>query len=229
MIPEEITEQDETSDSEYEATASAEESTSESSYDTAPARSTPHHTRTPSQKSLLTMPIHDGMREFFFLQAFCVKMKLSRLFGVTPDLTPPTDVLWKRAHQQKVVFHDYHDWLTEKVSEVFGSWKDEDGAMPTHGRVTIPGGPHPIHDDDLDFVYTRPDRAPSPERFGYAGFEEMEALDLGGDPIMPSSIATNPEPLYTRKPANMQDLRRKKRRSKKKKRSSKKKRSRRKR
>merc|ERR1719499_2804825 len=222
MIPEEITEQDETSDSEYEATASAEESTSESSYDTAPARSTPHHTRTPSQKSLLTMPIHDGMREFFFLQAFCVKIKLSRLFGVTPDLTPPTNVLWKKAHSQKVMFHDYYDFLVEQLGDVYGYWQGDDGRMPQHGRVTIPGGPHPIHDTDLDFVYTTPDRPPSPDRYGYAGFEEMEALDLGMDPIMPASIPTNPLPLYER----VENTKRKKQKKSSKKRRSKKKKKR---
>merc|ERR1712048_1407621 len=132
------------------------------------------------------MPIHDGMREFFFLTAFCVKMKLSRLFNVTPDLTPPTPVLWKRAHQQKVMFHDYYDWLVEKVGEVMDSWVDEEGAVPTNGRVIMSGGPHPLFDNDLDFAYTTPDRAPSPEMFGYEGMESMDALDLGMEPVMPS-------------------------------------------
>jgi len=219
MLPEEVTEMD--SDSETHSSryfASASDTSEESSMPPTPKEA--DHARTRSQLSLLTMPVHDGMREFFYLLAFCVKMKLSRLFGVTPDLTPPTHVLWKRAHQQKVMFHDYHDWLTEKISEVYGSWREEEGAMPTHGRVTIPGGPHPIHDDDLDYVYTTPARPPSPEHFGYAGFEEMEALDLGNDPIMPSSIPTDPKPLYTSRPGSpsLRTLKRKKRTKKKKKR-----------
>merc|ERR1719499_2071719 len=175
------------------------------------------HARTRSQMSLLTMPIHDGMREFFYLLAFCVKMKLSRLFGVTPDLCPPTHVLWKRAHQQKVMFHDYHDWLVERLSEVFDSWRDEEGAQPTHGRVTVPGGPHPLFDTDLDFVYTTPERPPSPERFGFEGFEEFDALDLGMDPVTPMGIPTNPLPLYKDGPGHSKDRKKKKKKKKSKK------------
>merc|ERR1719295_150483 len=62
---------------------------------------------------------HDATREFFFLLALCVKLSLAHKYGVSPDVAPGNDELWKQALAANVAFHEYPEFLRNEVSNLY--------------------------------------------------------------------------------------------------------------
>jgi len=62
---------------------------------------------------------HDATREFFFLLALCVKLSLAHKYGVSPDVAPGNDQLWKQALAADVAFHEYPEFLRMELSNLY--------------------------------------------------------------------------------------------------------------
>merc|ERR1712228_464015 len=62
---------------------------------------------------------HDASREFFFLTSLCVKLSLANKYGVSPDIAPNNDALWKQALSADIRFHEYYDFLYSELTNLY--------------------------------------------------------------------------------------------------------------
>eukprot|EP01084_Bolivina_argentea_P319648 554434_1 len=62
---------------------------------------------------------HDASREFFFLLCLCVKLSLAHKYGVSPDVAPSNEQLWKQALSNNIKFHEYYDFLYNELANQY--------------------------------------------------------------------------------------------------------------
>eukprot|EP01083_Nonionella_stella_P024401 67379_1 len=62
---------------------------------------------------------HDASREFFFLLSLCVKLSLAHKYGISPDCAPNNDNLWKQAIANNIKFHEYYDFLSNELTNLY--------------------------------------------------------------------------------------------------------------
>ena len=73
---------------------------------------------------------HDASREFFFLLSLCVKLSLANKYGVSPDIAPNNDALWKQALSNDIRFHEYYDFLYNELTNLYEyKYKTQQGTI----------------------------------------------------------------------------------------------------
>jgi len=59
------------------------------------------------------------LKEFFYLTAISVKLKLAKKYKTDPSVGTPTDELWKEVQREKLAFTDFHDFLIASEEQKF--------------------------------------------------------------------------------------------------------------
>jgi len=62
---------------------------------------------------------HDASKEFFFLLSLCVKLSLANKYGVSPDVAPSHEQLWKQALANNIKFHEYYEFLHNELTSLY--------------------------------------------------------------------------------------------------------------
>jgi len=65
------------------------------------------------------------LKEFFYLTAISVKVKLSKKYKTDPSVGTPTDELWKEVQREKLAFTDFHDFLIASEEQKFRDMSQE--------------------------------------------------------------------------------------------------------
>ena len=49
----------------------------------------------------------------------CVKLNLANKYGISPDVCPDNNYLWKQALNHNILFHEFYEYVTNELTNIF--------------------------------------------------------------------------------------------------------------